>query len=112
MRDWYLQKGYAVLAANWRCADGELDLVFITQDSSTFVFCEVKTRSSLGLGSGLESVNGAKQRRVRRLAARWLAEYRSSAPRRVPNREIRFDAAYVLWDRTGNVEVEVLEGAF
>lgn len=96
---WYVARGYEVVARNWRCREGELDLV--VRDGRTFVFCEVKTRTSDAFGAPVEAVTRAKQARVRRLAARWLAD----AP--VHPREIRFDVASV----TG-AGVEVLEGAF
>ena len=96
---WYEDHGYAIVARNWRCRDGELDLIVRT--GRTFVFCEVKCRTSDAFGMPVEAVTRDKQARVRRLAARWLED----AP--VPAREIRFDVASVM----DNV-VEVLEGAF
>jgi putative endonuclease len=97
---WYLGRGYEVVARNWRCRDGEIDLIL--RHGRTFVFCEVKTRSSDAFGVPAEAVNQTKQARLRRLAARWLDE---DAP--VRPREIRFDVAAVL-----GTEIEVLEGAF
>ncbi len=96
---WYQERGYEVVVRNWRCREGELDL--IVRDGRAFVFCEVKTRTSDAFGAPVEAVNRAKQERLRRLAARWLTE----APLRP--REIRFDVASVMGDR-----IEVLEGAF
>ena len=96
---WYRARGYEVLARNWRCREGELDLV--VRDGRAFVFCEVKTRTSDAFGAPVEAVTRAKQERLRRLAARWLTE----APLRP--REIRFDVASVMGD-----QIEVLEGAF
>ncbi|HEX9529837.1 MAG TPA: YraN family protein [Acidimicrobiales bacterium] len=97
---WYTDRGYEVLARNWRCRDGELDLVLGL--GRVFVFCEVKTRSSTAFGLPAEAVTRAKQVRLRRLAARWLDD---AAPRRA--REIRFDVASVLAGA-----IEVIEGAF
>ncbi len=96
---WYEQRGYVVLARNWRCREGELDLVL--GRGSLVVICEVKTRSSERFGSPFEAVGPAKQRRLRRLGARWLSE---SCPGRV---EVRFDVAGVVGRR-----VEVIEQAF
>ena len=96
---WYVDRGYEIVVRNWRCREGELDL--IVRDGRAFVFCEVKTRTSDAFGSPAEAVNRAKQERLRRLAARWLTE----APLRP--REIRFDVASVMGDT-----IEVLEGAF
>jgi len=96
---WYTDHGYEVVERNWRCRTGELDL--IVRRGRTFVFCEVKTRSSDAFGAPVEAVTKAKQTRLRHLAARWLED----APLRPT--EIRFDVASVLAG-----EIEVLEGAF
>ena len=101
--DWYTAQGYTVVARNWRCRDGELDLV-VARDGE-LVFCEVKTRSSDRFGVPAEAVTWAKQRRLRVLAARYLAEHTDpAAPRR---RGVRFDVASVMAG-----EVEVIEAAF
>ena len=96
---WYQERGYELLARNWRCSDGELDLVLAR--GTTVVICEVKTRSTSRFGSPFEAVGPAKQHRLRRLAARWLRE---AAPFR-PD-EVRFDVAGVVGRR-----VEVIEHA-
>ena len=96
---WYVANGYEVVARNWRCRTGELDLVLCR--GRTYVFCEVKTRTSLAFGAPVEAVNRAKQSRLRHLASVWLEE----SPRRAT--DIRFDVASVLGG-----EIEVLEGAF
>ena len=96
---WYEANGYEVVARNWRCREGELDLVL--RRARTVVFCEVKTRTSTRFGVPAEAVTHEKRQRIRVLAARWLGE----SPVRA--REIRFDVAAVM-DGT----VEVIEGAF
>ena len=97
---WYEEHGYTVLARNWRCRDGELDLVVLGRGRQ-LVFCEVKTRTSTAFGLPAEAVSPAKQARIRRLAARWLAD------RKLAVRAIRFDVACVLGGT-----IEVLEGVF
>lgn len=62
--------GMVVLACNWRCRFGEIDLV--ARDGSTLVICEVKTRTSSSHGTPAEAVVGRKAVRLRRLAAHWL----------------------------------------
>ena len=96
---WYEAEGYEVVARNWRCRAGELDL--IVRRGRTFVFCEVKTRTSDAFGAPVEAVTRQKQVKVRHLAARWLAD----SPLRPT--DIRFDVASVLAG-----EIEVLQGAF
>jgi putative endonuclease len=96
---WYEAQGYTVVAKNWRCREGEIDL--IVRHGRLFVFCEVKTRTSTAFGVPAEAVTREKQGRIRRLAARWLED----AP--MPAREIRFDVAAVLAG-----QIEIIEGAF
>lgn len=62
--------GLEVLQRNWRCRDGEIDIV--ARAGSTVVVCEVKTRAGLGFGSPLEAVTRTKLRRLRHLAVQWL----------------------------------------
>ncbi len=101
---WYEAAGYRVLDRNWRCRDGELDLV-VSRDT-TLVFCEVKTRGSTRFGAPVEAVTATKQRRLRMLAARWLAEHDTRRP------ALRFDVASVTRSANGELVVEVLESAF
>jgi putative endonuclease len=65
--------GFRILDRNWRCADGELDIV--AAERRVLVVCEVKTRSGTGYGTPLEAVGKAKQQRLRRLAVAWLNAY-------------------------------------
>jgi putative endonuclease len=100
---WYEEHGYEVLERNWRRREGEVDL--IVRQGRTVAFCEVKVRSSHRFGTGAEAVLGAKQRRIRRLATRWLSELVPAAGRdRV---ELRFDVVSITAGR-----IDVIEGAF
>ena len=96
---WYRSSGYDVVARNWRCRQGELDLV--ARRGDLIVFCEVKTRTSTVFGAPVEAVTRAKQARLRRLAGRFLELDPEHA------RLVRFDVASVL-----DGVVEVVEGAF
>jgi putative endonuclease len=67
----YLQaQGLVVLARNWRCDIGEIDV--IARDGDVLVFCEVKTRTSVRFGHPLEAVTATKLERLRRLARRYV----------------------------------------
>ena len=97
-------QGLVVLARNWRCADGEVDLIL--RDGDDVVFCEVKTRRGATFGTPAEAIRPAKVRRLRRLAARWLEQ----TP--VRPREVRFDVVAVLPQPRGATVVEHTRAAF
>jgi len=88
-----------VLDRNWRCAEGEIDLV--AGRRGLVVICEVKTRASDRYGLPAEAVGRSKQLRLRRLGAIWLATHPHERA------TIRFDVAAVLGTR-----LEVIEAAF
>lgn len=96
---WYLDRGYEIVDRNWRCRDGEIDIM--AARGPVLVVCEVKTRTSDAFGSPAAAVTPAKQRRLRRLAMAWLDEHGAQG------RRLRFDVAAVV----GNT-VNVIEGAF
>ena len=96
--------GLRLLDRNWRCRDGELDIV--AREGAALVFCEVKTRRGIGYGHPVEAVTPAKQRRLRILAQRWLAAHEEHAP------DLRFDVVGVLVPRTGPARVTHLRAAF
>jgi len=98
--------GLVVLARNWRCAEGELDIV-ATDRVATVVFCEVKTRSGEGFGSPFEAVTQAKRRKLRRLAVLWL----TANPVKVFP-AMRFDVIGVLWRPGAAPEIEHRAEAF
>lgn len=98
-----VESGMTVLARNWRCAEGEIDIV--ARDGDTLVVCEVKTRRSSGFGSPLEAVTPSKARRLRRLAALWIRAHGVHPP------EVRIDVVGVLRGPRGAAEVEHVRGA-
>lgn len=100
----YLERqGMVVVARNWRCPAGEIDLVAL--DGDTVVVCEVKTRRGAGFGSGLEAVGREKQRRLRRLALTWVeASGRHGAA-------LRIDVLAVVYPRNSPARIEHVRGA-
>ncbi|WP_327069108.1 YraN family protein [Kitasatospora sp. NBC_01302] len=66
------EQGLRVLERNWRCPEGELDIIVL--DGDTVAVCEVKTRSEQGFQQPAEAIGTVKAQRLRHLAERWLAE--------------------------------------
>lgn len=98
-------QGLVVLDRNWRCNEGELDI--IATDGASVVVVEVKARSGTGYGRPEEAVTPRKLARMRRAAQRWLSA------NRVGWVQVRFDVVAVLFDqRTGGVQLEHLPGVF
>jgi putative endonuclease len=122
---WYERAGFSVVARNWRCDRGELDLV--ARRGGLVVFCEVKTRTSDRFGAPIEGLTRRQAQRIRSAAVAFLAEMRrdgrgalvSRAPCSGPSSDqgsaplgwrapssLRFDVACVTADG-----VSVVEGA-
>jgi putative endonuclease len=99
--------GLSILERNWRCADGEVDIV--AADGETVVFVEVKTRSTVAFGDPAEAVTAVKAARIHRLAMQWLDEHRDWAGRW---RELRFDVVSIVRLAPGGPSVRHLRGAF
>jgi putative endonuclease len=97
--------GLTVIERNWRCADGEIDIV--AREGDTLAFVEVKTRSSIAFGDPAEAVGRVKAARLRRLAVRWLVEHPD------PHwPQVRFDVVAVVRRGPDGPTVRHLRGAF
>jgi len=97
--------GWQVLARNWRCRAGELDIIALEPGPpAVVVFCEVKCRRGLGFGQPLEAITAAKRAKLRDLAVLWLREQ----PRPVPR--FRIDGLGVLLPLDGRHQVTHLRG--
>jgi putative endonuclease len=97
-------QGMRVVARNWRCRHGELDLVVL--DGADLVAVEVKTRTGLGFGHPAEAVTRAKQARLRRLVAELVRTTPSLGG--VP--AVRVDVVAVLLRRGAPALVQHLRG--
>lgn len=95
-------RGWQVLERNWRCKQGEIDIVAL--DGAVLVFVEVKTRRGLEFGHPAQAVTAEKLARLRRLAAQWL----ESSDRRAT--EVRIDVLAVVLQPSGAPRVEHLVG--
>jgi putative endonuclease len=99
----YLSRGFHIVARNWRCRLGELDLV--VERAGLFVFCEVKARRGSSFGGGYEAVTCLKQRKLRQLAEIFTSTIHG------PHDNVRFDVASVHAG-AGGTSVELFEDAF
>jgi putative endonuclease len=94
--------GWRILDRNWRCTEGELDIV--ARDGAELVVCEVKTRSSVDYGTPVEAVTPAKAERLRRLAVRWLVAHA------VGGVAVRIDVVGLVADGPNRFTVDHLRG--
>lgn len=86
-------QGYRILARNYACPVGELDL--ICYHDRCIVFVEVKTLASSDAGDPEDRITPAKQRQLARVARAWLAAHRE------PDCAYRFDAVSVVMSAEG-----------
>ena len=101
----YLERqGLVVLSRNWRCREGELDLV--ATDRRQLIVCEVKTRTSTNFGHPAEAVTEEKANRIRRLARRWRTAHNV---RWCPE---RFDIIAITWPPDGEPNLQHFKAAF
>ena len=97
-------RGFRILAMNFRCRLGELDIV--AEDRRYLVFVEVKLRSDTAHGLPREAVDRRKQERLRTAAALYLSTHDIDAP-------ARFDVAEIYTDEAHRpLRLEYLEDAF
>lgn len=83
---------YEILARNYRCAYGEMDLV--ARDGDTLVFVEVRTQSGPTFGDPLESVTSRKQRQIAKAALHYVVRHQ------VDQQAMRFDVIGISWQDT------------
>lgn len=98
-----VESGMQILDRNWRCSQGEIDIV--AMDAACLVIVEVKTRRSLAFGSPVEAVTAVKAARLRRLAGCWLTDHRRQVD---VVTDIRIDVIGVLRPVSGPAQIEHL----
>lgn len=101
--DYLGRLGYRIVARNYRCRSGEVDIV--ARDGPTTVFVEVKERRGASHGEGYEAVTLGKRLRVIR-AARMFASARG-----LFESPLRFDVVSIDW-REGKPQIRHEAGAF
>ena len=98
-------KGLQLMVRNYRCPQGELDLVML--DGETLVMVEVRFRRERGFGGGAESVNARKQQKLRYAAQHFLQQ--DARYRRQP---LRFDVVAVSENTDGKTQTDWIKDAF
>jgi len=98
------RRHYRVMARNYACPVGEIDLV--CQDGDTLVFVEVRTRADDEHQNPEEFAGPGKWRRVERAARYYLMEHDAAG------RPCRFDLVSVVWPPRGTPRLEHFEDAF
>jgi putative endonuclease len=99
------RKGYRIMARNWRCPSGELDIV--ARRHELMVFCEVKTRVTDQHAHPMQNVTHEKQRHVAAAARCFLRE------KKLLDADYRFDVITIIWGSGKRPEkIEHHEGAF
>ena len=99
------KRGCTLLASQWRCRFGEIDLVAKDRQGMLH-FVEVKLRSNLSVGLPREFVDARKQEKLRLAAAAYLSRYELDL-------SACFDVAEVYADENGAIrKVEYIENAF
>lgn len=98
------EQGLVVLSKNWRCREGELDLV--ATDRRKLIVCEVKTRTSTNYGHPAEAVTDEKANRIRRLSRQWRAVHN------VRWCQERFDIIAITWPPDEGPKLQHFKAAF
>jgi putative endonuclease len=96
-------RGYRIIGANWRCKQGEIDI--IAHDGASFIFVEVRTRHAESTSEAFESINTRKQQRMR------AAVYAYLAAEKLESAAWRIDVIAVALPRSGHPIIEHVEDA-
>jgi len=96
--------GYRILCRNYRCRQGEIDIV--AEEGAVLVFVEVKARGGASFGDPLEAVTPRKRGQIARAAMRYLAENDGH------DRPARFDVVGVMIQEDGTFTLQLVRDAF
>ena len=84
--DYLVQQGLKLVARNYACRGGEIDLIM--RDGAVLVFVEVRARAGDNFGGAAASITATKQRRIALAASHYLVKFNIDAP-------CRFDAVLI-----------------
>jgi len=102
------KKGLTLIARNYSCAKGELDLIMSDPSASTdaIVFIEVKTRKSEFFQKAQDAVTYPKRKRMAAAARHFLTTYK------IKDKPLRFDIVAVILPKKGPLEIRHYKKAF
>ncbi|MBQ9421832.1 MAG: YraN family protein [Lachnospiraceae bacterium] len=100
-------QGFEILARNYRCREGEIDLVTYDPTAANICFTEVKYRSSLRCGYPSEAVNAAKRTKIRNVSRHYLMDQTRGGAASGPVCGYRYDVVEIVGDK-----IRVLKNAF
>jgi len=103
-KDFVKKRGYRILETNYRCPEGEIDIV--AKDKDCLVFIEVRSKTSREFGSPEESITPVKRERMRVTAAHYRQSHSNLPPL------WRIDMVAVELDQKGKLSrIELIENA-
>lgn len=103
-REFLARNGYSIIETNYRCRDGEIDIIALLAD--TLVFVEVRTKMSRMFGTPEESITQTKMKRLRAVAAHYC-QNRENLPE-----SQRIDVIAIQMNRSGIVShLDLIENA-
>lgn len=102
--NYLFKKGYEILARNFRCRSGEIDIV--ARDGEYIVFIEVKTRTGLSFGTAIEAIDYRKQNRLQKIASFYLLRTGQT------NANCRFDVVTLQQDTKNKWKIDIIKNAF
>jgi putative endonuclease len=99
-----LKENYRILEINFRCRQGEIDI--IAQEGEYLVFIEVKTRTSNLFGSPAEAVHFKKQQQICKAALNYLSL------KNLHDCDMRFDVVAITSNASISPEIKLFKNAF
>ena len=103
-KDFLKKRGYRILETNYRCPQGEIDIVARQKDS--LVFIEVRTKTSLEFGTPAESITATKRKHMRATAFHYQQSH-TGLPQLW-----RIDVVAIELDQKGKLSrIELIENA-
>ncbi|HOJ78800.1 MAG TPA: YraN family protein [Bacillota bacterium] len=102
--DYLQQNGYQIIACNYRCPFGEIDI--IGQQAGVWCFIEVKTRHTNNYGYGYDAINASKKKHLIKATLHFLTS------RSLNDVAIRFDVVSIDYQSQQSYQIKLIQNAF